>query len=384
MKKVINQELMRNTNKTQILKCIKEKQPVSKREIAEDLGLSTTTISTFIKELEYEGVIQPGGTAQSTGGRRSVLYQLNPEYAYTLGIDLKVDRIIGVLQNFKGEIIGAKETLFTDRDEWKVIPLLKSFIQEISAENRISFTQLGGIGIGVPGVLDRESRIIDFAPNLGWRHVDLPAMLAIDKPVYLENEANAGALGEMGFGVAKHVSHLVYISVGMGIGCGLLIDNRLFSGYCQQAGEFGHMVVEPLGLPCRCGNRGCWEVYASNAAAIRMYAEKKQEMIDFQEFLRRSQQGEAAARQVLATVVQYLGIGIANIINGLNPEMIVIGGELIGAREIIYNSLVKTIKERTLEKSFAGVRLEFSHLGNMAVALGMGSIVLEQMLSTVN
>ncbi|NLY91989.1 MAG: ROK family transcriptional regulator, partial [Firmicutes bacterium] len=379
MKKVINQELMRNTNKTQILKCIKEKQPVSKREIAEDLGLSTTTISTFIKELEYERVIQPGGTAQSTGGRRSVLYQLNPEYAYTLGIDLKVDRIIGVLQNFKGEIIGAKETIFVDQDEWKVIPLLKSFIQEILAENRISFAQLGGIGIGVPGVLDRESRIIEFAPNLGWRHVDLPAMLAIDKPVYLENEANAGALGEMVFGAAKHVSHLVYISVGMGIGCGLLIDNRLFSGYSQQAGEFGHMVVEPMGLPCRCGNRGCWEVYASNAAALRMYTEKKQEKVSFQEFLHRCQLRESEAQQVLATVVQSLGIGIANIINGLNPEMIVVGGELTEVRELIYNPLVKTVKERALEKTFAGVRLEFSHLGNKAVALGMGSIVLEQM-----
>jgi predicted NBD/HSP70 family sugar kinase/predicted transcriptional regulator len=383
MKKVINQELMRNTNKTQILKCIKEKQPVSKREIAEELGLSTTTISTFIKELGHERMIRPSGIGQSTGGRRSVLYQLNPEYVYTLGIDLKVDRLIGVLLDFKGEICGSKETDLSDQDEWKVIPLINNFIQEILTENKLSIRQLGGIGIGVPGVLNSESRVIEFAPNLGWRNVDLPAMLALNKPVYLENEANAGALGERVFGSAKNVSHLVYISVGMGIGCGLLIENKLFSGNCQQAGEFGHMVVEPMGLRCRCGNRGCWEVYASNSAALRMYKGSNQENpVLFQGFLQKCRAGESEAIKVLETVAQYLGIGIANIINGLNPEMVVIGGELIEVKELIYNSLVKTIKERTLEKSFASVRLEFSQLGNKAVALGMGNIVLDQMLKT--
>jgi predicted NBD/HSP70 family sugar kinase len=208
-------------------------------------------------------------------------------------------------------------------------------------------------------------------------------MLALNKPVYLENEANAGALGERVFGSAKNVSHLVYISVGMGIGCGLLIENKLFSGNCQQAGEFGHMVVEPMGLRCRCGNRGCWEVYASNSAALRMYKGSNQENpVLFQGFLQKCRAGESEAIKVLETVAQYLGIGIANIINGLNPEMVVIGGELIEVKELIYNSLVKTIKERTLEKSFASVRLEFSQLGNKAVALGMGNIVLDQMLKT--
>jgi len=385
VKKAINQELMRNTNKTQILKCIKEKQPVAKREIAEELGLSTTTVATFIKELLGEKMIRSGGTAQSTGGRRSVLYQLNPDYAYALGIDLKVDRLCGVLLNFKGEIKGEKEVALVDRDEWQVSRLLKDFIQGLLAENGVMFSQVGGIGIGVPGVLNRERTIIEFAPNLGWRNVNLPSMLALEKPVYLENEANAGALGEVVFGVAQQVSHLVYVSVGVGIGCGLIINRQLFPGFLQYAGEFGHMTVEPLGEDCRCGNQGCWEVYASNSAALRMYAAKtNQHLTTFQEFLRRSTNGEQPALEVLQTVLRYLGLGIANLINGLNPEMVVVGGELTAVREFVYHSLLKEIKARTLEKSFAGVRLEFSQLGDQAVALGMGSIVLDQMLNTVN
>lgn len=376
---------MRNTNKIEILKCIKVKRMVTKREIAEELGLSTTTVSTFIKELEQEMMIQKGGIAQSTGGRRSLLYQLNAEYCYILGIDLKVDRLIGVLLNFNGEIKGSKEVAFTDHDEWKVIPLLKTFIQEILVENHLTFQQLGGVGIGVPGVLNSEKKIIEFAPNLGWSNVDLPGMLAIDKSFYLENEANAGAIGEVVFGAAKQVSDLIYISVGMGIGCGLIIDNRLFSGILRYAGEFGHMTVEPKGITCRCGNKGCWEVYASNAAALRMYAEKtKLDQIGFQDFLRKSAHGEPQALEVLQSVAKYLGLGIGNIINGLNPEMVVIGGEITEVKELIYNLLVKEIKRRTLEKSFAGVRLEFSELGNKAVALGMSSIVLDQMINKLN
>ena len=376
---------MRNNNKAQILRCVKAKQVVSKRELTEELGLSTTTVSTFIRELEEENLIQNSGVARSTGGRRSLLYQLNPDYCYTLGLDLKVDRVVGVLLDFKGDIKAEKEVTFLERDEWKVIPLLKTFIHNLLAEYEIAWSKLGGIGIGIPGVLNNEAESIDFAPNLGWKNVDLPAMLALDKPIYLENEANAGALGEVVFGLGKNVGHLAYISVGMGIGCGLIIDHKLFSGHLRNAGEFGHMTVEPEGFPCRCGNRGCWEVYASNSATLRMYAEAtNNEQITFPEFLRKCQENDYHATEVLRTVTKYLGLGIASVINALNPEMVVIGGEITNVKSLIFNSLLKEIKERTLEKSFSGVRLDFSQLGNRAAALGMGTIVLEKIINALS
>lgn len=383
-KRAINQELMRNNNKAQILRCVKAKQVVSKRELAEELGLSTTTVSTFIRELEQENLIQNSGTARSTGGRRSLLYQLNPDYCYTLGLDLQVDRIVGVILDFKGDIRAEKEIPFREQDEWKVVPLLKSFITDLLTEHEIPWPKLGGIGIGVPGVLSNEAESIDFAPNLGWKNVDLPAMLALDKPVYLENEANAGALGEVVFGLGQNVAHLAYISVGMGIGCGLIIDHKLFAGHLRNAGEFGHMTVEPEGFPCRCGNKGCWEVYASNSAALRMYTERtNNDRITFLEFLHRCHENDPHATEVLQTVTTYLGLGIASVINGLNPEMVIIGGEITNVKSLIFNSLLREIKERTLEKSFTGVRLEFSQLGNKAAALGMGTIVLEKIVNAL-
>ena len=384
IKKTINQELMRTNNKAQILRCVKAKQVVSKRELTEELGLSTTTVSTFIRELEQENLILNSGIARSTGGRRSLLYQLNPDYCYTLGLDLQVDRIVGVLLDFKGDIKAEQEVAFQDRDEWKVVPLLKTFIHELLAAYEIPWSKLGGIGIGVPGVLNSEAETIDFAPNLGWKNVDLPAMLALDKPIYLENEANAGALGEVEYGLGRNVGHPADISVGMGIGCGLIIDHKLFAGHLRNAGEFGHITVEPEGILCPCGNRGCWEVYASNAAALRMYAETTgNKQISFPEFLLKCQENDGHATNVLRTVTKYLGLGIASVINGLNPEMVIIGGKITNLKPLIFNSLLKEIKARALEKSFAGVRLEFSQLGNKAAALGMGSIVLAQITNAL-
>lgn len=376
---------MRNNNKTQILKCIQKKNMVSKREISEELGLSATTVSTFIRELEKEKKIRSSGIAESTGGRRSVLYDLNPNFCYTLGIDLEVDRMIGVVLDFKGKIKGTKEMFFSNKDEWKVIPLLKTFIYDLLDENSLSLKKLGGLGIGVPGVVNSDTGVIEFAPNLGWKNVDLPALLSIDKPVYIENEANAGALGEVVFGVAKNVSHLIFISVGMGIGCGLIINNKLYSGSLYHAGEFGHMIIKPEGLPCQCGNKGCWEVYASNNAAIRMYQERSNKKItSFKELIADYKKDHGSKKlEVLQSITKYLGIGIANIINGLNPEMVVIEGEITELKDVIFNGLLKEIKERSLEKSFSGVRIEFSQLGNKATALGMGSIVIEKIITSL-
>ena len=375
---------MRVTNKTQILRCIREKDKVSKREIAEELGLSATTVSTFIRELEKEKKIKSCGIAESTGGRRSILYDLNPDFRYILGIDLEVDRLIGVVLDFKGKIKGTKEISFTSKDEWKVIPLLKTFIYDLFEENDLPIKKFGGLGIGVPGVVNSDTGVIEFAPNLGWKNVNIPSLLGIGKPVFIENEANAGALGEAVFGVAKNVSHLVFISVGMGIGCGLIINNKLYSGSLYHAGEFGHMIVNPDGLPCQCGNKGCWEVYASNNAAIRMYKEKSNRKVTFQEILAEFTKDHSFQTvEVVQSITKYLGIGIANIINGLNPEMVVVGGEITVIKDLVYNELLKGIKGRSLEKSFSGVRLEFSQLGNKATALGMGSIVIEKIISSI-
>jgi predicted NBD/HSP70 family sugar kinase len=161
-----------------------------------------------------------------------------------------------VLTNSLGVVIATKDTPFQNRDEWYVINFLNQNINQFINENNVPFEKIGGIGIGVPGIVQNISGLIDFAPNLGWQNVHLQQLLNINKPILIENEANAAAIGEKTFGVAGKVSNLLYISVGMGIGCGLILNGKLFTGNSYYAGEFGHMTVEPAGLTCRCGNQG--------------------------------------------------------------------------------------------------------------------------------
>jgi len=381
MKKVINQEVMKETNKKNILNFIRKHSPVSKKEIAEQLGLSLTSVTTFTRQLAKEERIITCGTARSTGGRKSLLYRVNPAAFYVLGIDLQVDRIISVVLDFGGRPVESREIPLTSKSEWQVIPLLNQTIRE--AEDR--HQRISGVGIGVPGIVESGTGRVEFAPNLGWKNVNLGQLLELKKPLVIENEANAAALGEKTFGAGRAASHLVYVSVGMGVGCGLLFNGRLFSGCTSYAGEFGHVTVEPEGFLCQCGNRGCWEVYASNKAALRLYKEKaRREAGTFEDFLTLVFKKERQALAVLDTMVKYLGIGIAGIVNGINPEVVIVGGKITETKSLIYNKLLRQVKERSLDRAFSQLRLEFSPLKNKATAMGAAGMVVEKILNGQN
>lgn len=381
MKRVINQGTMRSTNKHSILDFIQRNGPVSKPEIAAHLGLSATSVSTFINELLTEETIIPCGNAKSTGGRKSILFQVNPHAFFSIGFDLQVDRIIALLLDFNSARIGEWEIPLDNTDEWTVVEKLRQLIPAILSEKNLSPSKLTGVGIGVPGIVHGESGLVEFAPNLGWKNVNLHHALDLNCPLTIENEANAAALGERSFGNGKGISNLVYVSIGMGVGCGLIINGRLFSGRTYHAGEFGHMTIDPNGLPCRCGNKGCWESYTSNHSTLSQYTQRTGEpLVSYQDFSQKIRQDNPDALSILDETIRYLAIGMANIANGLNPEMMIIGGEIAELREVVFNSLLKHVKERCLDKTFSGLTIEFSRLGNQAAALGMAELMIRRTL----
>ena len=379
MKNRINQELMRSTNKKLILEQIQRNAPISKPEIGLALGLSATSVSTFINELLAQRLIVSCGNAKSTGGRKSVLFRVNPEAHFIVGIDVQVDNLVGVLVDFQGDPMASREIPLAETDEWSVIGRIGRLIQSFVEEENVPMEKLS-VGIGIPGIVQNGTGIVEFAPNLDWKNVNLRQALALPCPVYIENEANAAAIGEKKFGLARDASSLVYVSVGAGVGCGLLFNGKLYSGSTHHAGEFGHMIVEPQGLLCRCGNAGCWEVYTSNTAALKRFAERTGRTSgSFEEFLQCFLAGDPAAGEVMNETIRYLGIGIANIANGLNPEMIVVGGKIARAKEGIFNALLKTVKDNCLDKTFGGLTIEFSRMDNRASALGVAGMVIDSL-----
>lgn len=384
MKKAINQRIMRSNNKRQILEFIRKNEPVTKKEVAEGLGASITTVATFITELLNENQIATSGNAVSSGGRKSELYHLNPDSSYVLGVDLQVDRLIMLLINLQGQILRIEEVKYTGTDEWQIASILYQAMLKICDSAKIVFSKIAGIGVGVPGIVNHHTGIIEFAPNLGWKNVNLSSLLPVDLPVIVENEAKAAAVGELNFGSAQGKANVIYVSVGLGIGTGLILNNHIFYGHNFLAGEFGHMTIEPNGLPCRCGKNGCWEVYASNNAALELYHQYSgSELSSYEDLLNAFFQNNPIAARVIHETTDYLGLGIANLINGLNPEMIIVGGKITEAENLIYNRLLKEIKEHCFEYSFRGVKLQFSSLRNQATALGVGSLMIDSLLDNL-
>ncbi|TCL65965.1 xylose repressor XylR [Hydrogenispora ethanolica] len=381
MRKAINQERMRSINKRQVFSCVKNHGPVSKKEIAELLGTSLTTVSTFINELIEEHKLTPSGTSKSTGGRKSEIFTLNPDALYCLGIDLQVDRLVSVVLNFNGEPVAGDSVPFQAPDEWEVAAAIRATIRDAVAQAGIDPAKLAHIGIGIPGIVDPDSCIVEFAPNLEWRNVNLRQLLALDQPLLIENEANAAALGEKVYGAGRLSANLCFISVGIGIGAGLILNNGLYRGASHHAGEFGHMTLDPDGPACRCGNHGCWEVFASNEAALKQYWHRTgRKLASYDHLLALAAAADPDAGAVLEEIATYLGIGIAGIVNGINPELVVVGGKIATCGEMLRNRLLKEIKERTLERTFRGLTVEFSSLGDRATALGVAEMALDRMV----
>jgi predicted NBD/HSP70 family sugar kinase len=289
---------------------------------------------------------------------------LNKERAGIIGINIRPAQTTLAFADLDARFL-AQESFATTQDPKKfvneLIPRIGNLIRthaEITCE---------GIGISLPGRVDLETKRLVFAPNLGWADVDLktPVEKATGLPVELENAANSCALAEIWFGRrAEGVRNLLAVTVSEGIGCGLILNHQLLQGSTGMAGEFGHATMVEDGLDCRCGNRGCWEVYASNSAAVRYYAEsmsrarkhgersrKSARNIRFEDLLGLSEQGDAKATQALNQMAEHLGRGIALLITGLAPDVIVVVGEITRAWRQVGPIMAESVRRHSFTRA---------------------------------
>ncbi|ACL70354.1 ROK family protein [Halothermothrix orenii] len=319
---------------------------------------------------------------------------------YYVGVDLGGTKILTALADARGKIV-AKKKLPTEarKGEEKVIQNIVSSIDAVLQEKGLSREDVITLGVGSPGPLNTQEGIIYLAPNLGWRNVHIKDILEEETgiPVILENDANAAALGEKWFGAGQDVDNLIYITVSTGIGGGIIINKKIFHGINDGAGEVGHMVIEPGGPVCGCGNRGCFEAVASGTAINKMGREAVKEnkatllmelsggdpeKIDGSLIARAARQGDEVARKIWDKAGYYLGIGLANLLNIFNPEMIILGGGVMNAGDLIMEPMKKSLKDHALESAFNSVEIRQAELGNDtgvigAVAVAMGDRLLE-------
>lgn len=306
-----------------------------------------------------------------------------------IGLDLGGTSIKGALLDGEGNIISKTEvsTLAREGPE-AVIHRMAGLVSEFEGEAECKGEKVIGLGIGIPGMPDQETGEVIFAPNLGWRNVPLVKLLrkTVTVPVILENDANAATLGEQWRGAGRGSNNMIMITIGTGIGGGFIFNGNLYTGTNGNAGEIGHTVIDPEGPLCTCGRRGCLETLTSATAIQKMakeavargeitsLAEIKE--IDTRDVISAARKKDPIAVKIVSLAANYLGIGIANMINLFNPDTIVIGGGVSRAGDILLNPLRDSTRKWSLEDSYRVVKFTLAELGNDAGCIGAARLIL--------
>lgn len=381
-----NQQLVKQINKSLVLEKVMNEAPISRAFIAQQLGLNKGTVSSLVSELIEERLVFETGRGKSSGGRRPVMLTFNKNAGYSIGIDLGVNYILSILTDLKGNIIKEIYQHITERDFEIVYQYLKTSIKELIISTPDSPYGIVGIGVGVPGIVNNHGEIL-IAPNLHWRNINLKEIIEKDFniPVVIENEANAGAYGEKLYGAGKDYKNMIYVSAGIGIGVGIIINGELFTGAHGFSGEMGHSTIVVNGKKCSCGSEGCWERYASEKALLEEVEKRNildSKQVSIEKLIDAAESGNENVIEIFYEIGKYLAVGINNIINTFNPEQVIIGNRLSMLRKWIDKPLQEYIKAHTTQYLQEDLSIRFSALNKHSVPIGVSAISIENFLKT--
>ncbi|MDP4091093.1 MAG: ROK family transcriptional regulator [Bacillota bacterium] len=372
----LDQSNIKINNRKRIIRLLSKERELTKLDIARNLDISVPTVTTIVGELIEEGLVEEAGMAGSTGGRKPVIIRFLPDSRYSIGVDLGTDSVRAILTNLDSRIIVDKRKALKSREEANVLASIEVLVKEILKEQGINKEILLGVGFSLPGTVDEENLKLEMAANLKLKNLSFSSFKDLfEVPIYLENEANAGALAEWQLGIARDKRNVIYISITEGVGGGIIIDGKMYKGTAMRAGEIGHMTINKNGRQCNCGKKGCWETYASKKALINDYIENGGEATDnIKTIMDMLSKGDEKAAKVIEKYINDLAEGIQNLLFIFNPDNIVIGGDISSYPDIILGSLTDRIFEQNQFYSTGDVNIMFSALGEDANILGASLI----------
>ena len=388
---------VREANLSRTLNLIHQSGSISRAAIARATGLSATTVSLLVNVLLESGFVHESGTGESSGGRPPILLAFNYSIRYLLGLDMGATHLTAVLTNLAGEVAARRYQLFdVAHNPAGTVAIILTLLEETLADAEKTRADLLGIGVAVAAPLegerhDRPSSIVLPA----WEGFDLTGALrqALALPIYVENDANAGAIAEKWWGKGAEHNNMAYIKLGTGVGGGLITNGAIYRGDGGTAGEIGHIPIDLNGPPCRCGKRGCLESFVGAPALIARVTQMRQQANPEESsanpqtihtLIEAAHAGDVQCRMVLEQAGRYLGVGISNLLNLLNPSLIVLGGELAGAGDFFLEAVRDSVRERAMLKATQEAEITFSGLGDDAVAVGAATVVLEHAFKPAN
>jgi glucokinase-like ROK family protein len=393
-----DQEKVRKINRSLILNTLRLHAPVSRAQVANFTGLTRGTVSNIVNVLIEDGLVFEDKLEDSKIGRPSILLGLRPDGGAVVGVEIGVDFISVLLTNFVAETlweIRAKTS--PSQSQTEIINQAEQYIDQAFTIAKEQELRPLGIGVGLPGLVNTRQGNLIVAPNLHWTNVPLRLIWnqRFHLPIYIENEANLAALGEYYFGVARNVDNFICLTSGIGLGGGIMLDGRLFRGGHGYGGEIGHIQRDPQGEQCGCGRIGCWETQVGPRAVLQRVKKEfqihhDQSLLDacsgdlnnltFEIVVQFASTGDVICQQAIEEVAVNLGVGIADLVNIFNPDLVVIGGTFILGKDIMQSTIEKTIFSNALPPSTDNLRIRFSERSTEACVLGAVAVVLDDIL----
>ena len=395
-----NSKYILRVNKRKVLNLIYNSKSISRAEVTKVSGISAPTVSRIVDGFIEEKLVEEVGIGQSTGGRRPKLLRLAAADNYIIGIDLGTTNIYGVLADLNASIIHEeKRPTKLEEGFFSIMDQTAEIIDRLSQKTAEKKKRLCGVGMAVAGLINKNRNMVEFSPNFHWHDVDIIGTLGqrFSLPIYFDNVTRVMALGELCYGVGKQYKNFVFINIGYGIGAGIIIDGQPLLGAVGMAGEFGHITVDKDSkTQCDCGNFGCLEALASGqgiARAARNELKKGAQSnllemcggdinkVTAEMVAEAAKKGDSLAWNIFSQAAEYIGLGISALINLFNPEVVVLGGGVIQAGEILFDNVRKTIRARALNRSARGVPLLPATFGLKAAAMGAVSLVMNKLLN---
>ena len=365
-----DQRLIRDYNRGLVVNLLRTDGPMSRADLARRTGLAPSALTQRIRDLIDEGLVNEAGKGESSTGRPPTLVTFNPDYANAVGVKIERTRLRAARVNLAGEVCARYETDFDPSPKpSRIISLVEDAVEHLNS------ARILGVGISISGFVDTINGIDIYSPILGWKNVALAEPLEdrLDIPVHLENDVNALTLAEHWHGAGADFRNFVCLTVGEGVGAGVVVDGTLYRGAFGGAGEAGHMMIDPSGPKCRRGERGCLEVFASDQflkrEALRLG------FADIEQLKQAAREKDTQAMSVFEQMGHYLGIGAKNLVNVLNPQAIVLGGERMEASDLFFPAFETEVREHSFAESAKDLEIVPARLGEDGFLIGAATIV---------
>ncbi|MGW5847781.1 ROK family transcriptional regulator [Streptomyces sp. NPDC055254] len=376
-----SQSSLHRANLERVVRAVRLAGSLTQAEIARSTGLSAATVSNIVRELKDSGTVEVTDT--SAGGRRARSVSLSGDAGIVIGVDFGHTHLRVAVGNLAHQVLAEEaEPLDVDASWTDGFDRAEMLVGRLVAGIGVGPDKVIGVGLGVPGPIDVESGTLGSTAILpGWAGINPQKELSrrLGVPVYVDNDANLGALGELVWGSGRGVKDLAYIKVASGVGAGLVINGQIYRGPGGTAGEIGHITLDESGPVCRCGNRGCLETFAAARYVLPLLQGTHGPELTMERVVELARGGDPGCRRVITDVGRHIGSGVASLCNLLNPSRVVLGGSLADAGELVLAPIRESVGRYAIPSAARQLSVLTGSLGGRAEVLGALALVLSEM-----